>query len=202
MIAIIDYDGGNTKSVSNILYRCKIDYVITSNYAEIKKSTKIILPGVANFSYCIKNLKKNGLDEILKEEVLLNKKLFLGICSGMQLLGTYSEEGNEEGLNFIPAKIKKLPEDICKIIPHVGWNKIEHNNHSFLNGIQNLARFYFCHSYFFEPDNPKHSIIKTNYGFSFCAGVNKNNIFGIQFHPEKSLNLGKILINNFAKLKI
>tara|TARA_B110000037_G_C17097224_1_gene496483 strand:- start:1600 stop:2208 length:609 start_codon:yes stop_codon:yes gene_type:complete len=202
VIAIIDYDGGNTRSVSNILYRCKINHIITNNYVEIKKSTKIILPGVANFSYCINNLKKKGLDEVLKEEVLLNKKLFLGICSGMQLLGTFSEEGDERGLDFIPAKIKKLPESICKIIPHVGWNKIVHNNHSFLNGIQNLSRFYFCHSYFFEPDDPSHSIIKTNYGFNFCAGVNMNNIFGIQFHPEKSLNLGKILINNFANLKI
>ena len=202
MIAIIDYDGGNTKSVSNILYRCKIDHIITNNSDEIKKSTKIILPGVANFSYCMKNLKKSGLDQILKEEVVLNKKLFLGICSGMQVLGTFSEEGNEEGLNFIPAKIKKLPENLCKITPHVGWNKIEHNNHSILEGIKNFSRFYFCHSYFFEPDNPSHSVIKTNYGFTFCAGVNKENIFGIQFHPEKSLNFGKKLINNFAKLSI
>ena len=201
MISIIDYDGGNTKSVSNILHRSKIDHIITNDFNEIKNSEKIILPGVANFSYCMKNLKKKGLDEILKEEVLVKKKFFLGICSGMQILGTNSEEGIEQGLNFIPGDIKKFSIEKSKIIPHVGWNKITHNDHKIVSGIPNNSRFYFCHSYFFEPKNLNHVMIQANYGLNFCAGVNYNNIFGIQFHPEKSLYFGIKLINNFSSLQ-
>ena len=122
MISVIDYGGGNTKSVSNILQRCKINHLVTNDHNKIKKSNRIILPGVANFSYCMKQLRNKGLDEIIKEEVMTRKKKFLGICSGMQLLGSFSEEGNLDGLNLIPGQIKKLKKEKCKIIPHMGWN--------------------------------------------------------------------------------
>ena len=200
MISVIDYGGGNTKSVSNILQRCKINHVVTHDHNEIKKSNRIILPGVANFSFCMKQLRNKGLDEIIKEEVVTRKKKFLGICSGMQLLGSFSEEGNLDGLNLIPGQIKKLKKEKCKIIPHMGWNKIIHKDNVLLKNIDNNSRFYFCHSYYFHLEDENNSMIKTNYGFNFCVGVNKGNIYGIQFHPEKSLSLGKTLINNFANI--
>ena len=105
MIAVIDYDGGNTKSILNVLDRCGIDYVVTHDEKKIISCSKIILPGVSNFSFCIESLKKKNLDKYIKDHTLVKKKPFLGICSGMQILGSYSEEGNVEGLNIIPGKI-------------------------------------------------------------------------------------------------
>lgn len=200
MIALIDYGAGNTSSVANILYRNNTKFIITKEIHEIKKSNKIILPGVANFSYCIKRLKETRLDEIIIEEVVIKKKLFLGICSGMQLLGTFSEEGNSYGLNIIQGKIKSMKKNGFKIVPHVGWNKIYHKNNEILKDIPSQTRFYFCHSYFFEPDEPQDIMTQTNYDKKFCSGINRKNIFGIQFHPEKSLKSGQILMKNFSNL--
>ena len=200
MIALIDYGAGNTSSVANILERNNSSFIITKKSDEIKKSAKIILPGVAKFSYCKKKLKETNLDEIILEEVLVKKKLFLGICSGMQLLGTFSEEGNSYGLNIIKGKIKSMRKNGFNIVPHVGWNKIYHHNSEILKNIPSQTRFYFCHSYYFEPENIKDEMISTNYDIRFCSGVNKDNIFGIQFHPEKSLKSGQILMKNFSNL--
>tara|TARA_B100000902_G_scaffold397790_1_gene462597 strand:+ start:213 stop:812 length:600 start_codon:yes stop_codon:yes gene_type:complete len=197
MISVINYDGGNIKSILNILKRCNIDYCLTSKDKEIIKSEKIILPGVSSFDYCIQKLKETGLDELIKNEIS-NDKPFLGICSGMQILGTYSEEGNCEGLNIIPGKVKKFPTKICKIVPHMGWNKVNFNNNFLTNGIENSTRFYFCHSYYFEPENLENIMMKTNYHFEFCSGIIKKNVFGIQFHPEKSLRHGIKLLENFV----
>lgn len=199
MISVIDYEGGNIKSILNILNRCNIEYSLTSNKNEIIQSEKIILPGVSSFDYCIKRLKETGLDEIIKNEID-NNKPFLGICSGMQILGTYSEEGNCEGLNIIPGIVKKFPSKICKIIPHMGWNRVEIINNLLTDGIENYTRFYFCHSYYFEPENLENIMMRTNYHFNFCSGVIKNNVFGIQFHPEKSLGHGIKLFKNFFSL--
>ena len=200
MIALIDYGAGNTKSVANILYRNNTKFIITKEINVIKKSDKIILPGVANFSYCIKKLKEIRLDEIIIEQVVLKKKLFLGICSGMQLLGTFSEEGDSYGLNVIKGRIKNMRKNGFKIIPHVGWNKIYHKNNELLKNIPSETRFYFCHSYYFAPDNIQDVMTQTNYDKEFCSGINKENIFGIQFHPEKSLKSGQILMKNFSDL--
>jgi len=199
MISVIKYDGGNVKSVLNVLNRCNIKYLLTSNEKEIIQSKKIILPGVSSFDYCMKKLKENGLDVIIKNEIN-NNKPFLGICSGMQILGSYSEEGNCEGLNIIPGKVKKLPSRICKIIPHMGWNKVDIINKLLTNGIENSTRFYFCHSYYFEPENLENIMMKTNYYFKFCSGIFKKNVFGIQFHPEKSLVHGIKILENFNSL--
>ena len=200
MIAVIDYGGGNTKSILNVLNRCQIEYCVTSKKDKIMDCSKIILPGVSNFSFCMNSLKKKNLDKIIKDEVLDKKKPFLGICSGMQILGTSSEEGNTEGLNIIPGKIKKIPISKSKIVPHVGWNKIKFKASKLTNNIKNYTRFYFCHSYFFEPNNPDHCLMKTNYEIDFCSGINFEHIYGIQFHPEKSLLEGMMIIKNFSKI--
>ena len=200
MIAIIDYDGGNTKSILNVLNRCKIKYCVTNKESEIIKSSKIVLPGVSNFSYCMNSLKKYNLDIIIKNQILIDKKPYLGICSGMQVLGTFSEEGNTEGLNIIPGKIKKLPINKSKIVPHVGWNKIFFKDNILCNNILNQTRFYFCHSYYFEVESQNHVLMNANYGINFCCGLRNDNIFGIQFHPEKSLLDGMKILQNFAKI--
>ena len=202
MIAVLDYDGGNTKSILNVLNRCGIDYVVTHNENKITSCSKLILPGVSNFSFCIESLKKKGLDKLIQDHTLVKKKPFLGICSGMQILGSFSEEGNVEGLNIIPGKIKKFNINTAKIVPHVGWNKVTFKESVLTKGIKNNSRFYFCHSYFFEPENPKHCLMKTYYGTEFCTGVYSQNIFGIQFHPEKSLSEGMKIIENFSKYEL
>ena len=199
MITVIDYGGGNIKSILNVLKRCYTDFQVSSKEKEIHSSSKLILPGVANFSYCMKNLKEKKLDKIINDFVNDNKP-FLGICSGMQILGSFSEEGNCDGLNLIEGQIKKFPIDKCKIVPHMGWNKIEINQSNLTKNIKNYQRFYFCHSYYFEPKYVDNIMLTTNYHINFCSGIKKNKIFGIQFHPEKSLDDGIKLFNNFINL--
>ncbi len=199
MISVIDYDGGNIKSILNVLKRCRIDYQLTSDEKIIAQSDKIILPGVSNFSYCMASLINKGLDKIIKNEIAKDKK-FLGICSGMQVLGNYSEEGNCEGLNIIKGKVIKFPKEKCKIVPHMGWNKIKIINNTLMSNIKNDTRFYFCHSYYFVPENKEDIMLETKYHFNFCSGIMQKNIIGIQFHPEKSLYYGMKLLENFTKL--
>ena len=200
MIAVIDYDGGNYKSVINILKRSKIEYVLTNNKNEILNCKKIILPGVSNFSYCIKKLKYLDLDKILSEAVIMNKKKILGICSGMQILGTYSEEGDIAGLNFVNGIVKKIESDKYFKVPHMGWNKVNTSNNDLFKEIENMTRFYFCHSYHFSSEDKNLNINTTNYKSDICAAFNFQNIYGVQFHPEKSYVDGLKLINNFCEI--
>lgn len=200
MIAVIDYDGGNYKSVINILRRSKIKYVLTNNKNEILNCKKIILPGVSNFSYCIKKLKYLDLDKILSEAVIMNKKKILGICSGMQILGTYSEEGDIAGLNFVNGIVKKIESDKYFKVPHMGWNKVNTSNNDLFKEIENMTRFYFCHSYHFSSEDRNLNINTTNYKSDICAAFNFQNIYGVQFHPEKSYVDGLKLINNFCEI--
>ncbi len=198
MIVVIDYDGGNIKSVTNVLKRSEINFQVSDDRKIIEKASKIILPGVSNFSHCMHSLKQKKIVDLIKKEVSENKKPYLGICSGMQILGTYSEEGNSEGLNLIEGTIVKLPKKLCHLIPHVGWNKVSIKENKLTKNLINYSRFYFCHSYHFKLIDESNSIMTTNYGIKICCGIKKNNIYGIQFHPEKSLNFGKILLKNFV----
>ena len=200
MIAIIDYDGGNYKSVINILKRSNIKYILTNKKKEILNSKNIILPGVSNFNYCIKKLKFLDLDQILYEAVIVKKKNILGICSGMQVLATYSEEGNVEGLNFVNGIVKKIISDKFFKVPHMGWNKVSTKNNNLFNDIENNSRFYFCHSYHFVSKDKNLNLNFTNYNFDLCAAFNYQNIYGVQFHPEKSFTEGTKLINNFYNI--
>jgi glutamine amidotransferase len=198
MLVIIDYDSGNIKSVVNAIKKCQIEFEVSSDSKLIMSAKKLILPGVSNFSHCIKELKKKNLDKLICEEVLYKKKPFLGICSGMQILATHSEEGDIEGLNIIPGKVIKLLKKKLIPVPHMGWNKVKfENKDNVVNQIDDLTRFYFCHSYHFVPDDKKNILMTVNYGDIICCGVKKENIYGIQFHPEKSQKYGLSILKNF-----
>ena len=140
MICVIDYDGGNINSLSNILNRLRINYVISKKQSDIENSSKIILPGVSNFSYCMDQIKKYDIDKYLKVQIFDKKKPFLGICSGMQILSNYSEEGDAKGLGFINAQIIKFKSSPKHRVPHVGWNRVYYKNNKIFNDIKNGSR--------------------------------------------------------------
>ncbi len=201
MIAILDYKIGNVKSICNMLTKLGFESIITSDANEIKKADKYILPGVGSFDHGIGNLKRSPFFPILETEVLEIKKPILGICLGMQLLTNSSEEGKEKGLGWVDAKTIKFDlEDKSLAIPHMGWNKTNPIN---TNGVfKNLDanRFYFVHSYHVVCNDTKNILATANYGIEFTCSVYKDNIYGVQFHPEKSHKFGMQLLRNFGEI--
>ena len=160
---------------------------------------KLILPGVGSFDYAMELLESKSFVEPIKKFTSLESNKLLGICVGMQILASESEEGKKEGLNLIPGKVKKFKE--AKVLPHVGWNTVKKNGENrLLDNDQDLFEFYFLHSYYFEPKEKKFQIGLTNYFKPFASIINNNNIYGIQFHPEKSHSNGIKLLSNFNKL--
>ncbi len=203
MITIINYGMGNLGSVQNMLKRIGVKSVITSDINEIEKAEKILLPGVGAFDAAISKIDELNLCPILTFMAKEKKVPFLGICLGMQLLTESSEEGVLKGLNFVPAKtIKfKFPENSDLKIPHMGWNLVTKNTESVLTkNFTDEFRFYFVHSYHVKCDNPINSILTTNYGYEFDSAIQNENIFGAQFHPEKSHKYGMQLLSNFANI--
>ena len=199
MIAIIDYDMGNVGSIKNMLEYLGFNAIITKDFDLLEQSTHLILPGVGSFDQGMINLHSNHLVNFLKE----TKKPLLGICLGMQLLGIDSEEGVERGLDLIPFHNVKFKFENKELkIPHMGWNTIQviNENNLLLRGMTSKDRFYFVHSYYANPIEKKISILSTNYGFDFTSGVNLNNVYGVQFHPEKSHQFGMKLLKNFGEL--
>jgi len=202
MVVIIDYGMGNLFSVQNALRVLKADAVISKDPEDLKNASHIILPGVGAFPDGMKNLKASGFVEILKREVLENKKPFLGICLGMQMLASIGEEHvKTEGLGLIPGAVRsfQVPEKEFRI-PHVGWNDAyptEAGKVLFDGVDQNV--FYFVHSYHFVPDDTSTVAAWCDYGECFVAAVRKDNIFGVQFHPEKSQKNGLMVLENFLK---
>jgi len=204
MITIINYGSGNIRAIGNIYERLKIPYKIAEHPDEVKGAEKIILPGVGAFDETVYMLDKSGFRSVLDHEVLVNKVPVLGICVGMQILAKKSEEGELSGLGWINGEVKKIDKTLLlqsPKLPHLGWNSIERTKNSTLfNGIDDEDGFYFLHSYYFECEDDQDILSKTFYGKSFASAVNANNIFGVQFHPEKSHNNGVQLLQNFAKL--
>jgi glutamine amidotransferase len=198
-IIIIDYGVGNTYSVSNAIHSLGYNRLkISDKEEEIKNADVLILPGVGAFEACVKNLKERNLISILNEQVLVMKKPILGICVGMQLLASHSEEnGLHEGLGWIEGRVKKLKIPSEYSVPHVGWNDVIMDEKSpiFCRNIQN-SNFYFDHSYFFDC-HEKYMAGYCNYGLKVTAAVQKENIFGVQFHPEKSQTSGLKLFRGF-----
>ncbi len=199
-IVITDYGVGNTNSVSNaIKYLGYKKLQISDDPAIIEQADVLILPGVGAFEEAIKNLEARNLVSILNEEVINKGKPILGICVGMQLLATESsEKGIHKGLNWIEGKVDKLELSAEYAVPHVGWNNVSFDPSNPLFGLNDEeANFYFDHSYYFRCDHPENSVAQTKYDIDVTVAVQKDNVFGVQFHPEKSQTSGLKLFRSF-----
>jgi len=199
MIAIIDYGTGNLKNVINALDYLGIPSEITSNTKQLAQAEKMILPGVGAFVPAMEQLTKSGLAEIIKERISKGVPL-LGICLGMQLLFCESEEdGLTQGLNIIKGRVIRFAGSLK--IPQIGWNSLEFVKQTLIcQGIQNNSYVYFAHSYYCIPDDEDSITAWSDYGGRFAAIVEKNSIIGLQFHPEKSQQVGLVMLKNFYEL--
>tara|TARA_B100001057_G_C22825634_1_gene941301 strand:- start:352 stop:966 length:615 start_codon:yes stop_codon:yes gene_type:complete len=202
MISIINYGLGNVTAFKNIYKRLNIDCKIVSDKNDLKKASKIVLPGVGAFDWAMGKLNESGMRETLDKLVLEKEVPVIGICVGMQMMAKSSEEGVKNGLGWIDANVKKFTADENIVLPHMGWNDIELiNKCQLFQDFELNPRFYFLHSYYFKEDNVSEVVTKTTYGSSFTSCVKKDNIYGIQFHPEKSHHWGEKLLKNFSNIK-
>jgi glutamine amidotransferase len=207
VISIIDCGMGNLGSVKNMLKHIGVESEIISTPEEVLQAKKIILPGVGNWDNGVKKLNQSGLLDILNVRVLNDKIPVLGICLGMQLLLESSEEGTLPGLNWIPGKVKKFDfsgdefKSMKLRVPHMGWNVVVPNKESPLTKeFGEETRFYFVHSYHVVVSNQEDVLMTCNYGYPFTCAIQKNNIWGAQFHPEKSHKFGMALMKKFAEI--
>ena len=206
-ITIVDYGSGNVLSAQKSFIKIakdnniEVDVLISKKLNDVKNSTHIVLPGQGAFSTCMNGLKKtDGLIDELSEFALIKKKPFLGICVGMQMLAKKSEEnGDHEGLGWIDGQIKLLPGDNLKL-PHMGWNLVIPTNSKYNNLISTKNDYYFVHSYYFECADKDNILAETKYGTNFASIVGKENIYGVQFHPEKSSSQGLNLLKKFIRV--
>ena len=202
-LVIVDYGMGNLNSVKRTMDRMKVDSVISSDPKDIISSQKIILPGVGHFGKAMSNLKELNLLDTLHEAVLVKQKLILGICLGMQLMTRKSEEGNAEGLGWFDAEIVKfnVSDKMKYKIPQMGWNQIYiKKNSSLMKNISELSEFYFVHSYHLKINNQPDTLNETRFDYIYPSAIEKDNIFGVQYHPEKSHDAGAQLLKNFIEL--
>lgn len=202
-IHIVNYGMGNIFSIQKKVLQEEASVSISSDPIDILKADKIILCGVGHFAKAMKNLTKLNLIDPLNDFATIHKKPVLGICLGMQLMANFSEEGNVDGLGWMDSSVKKFKttEPQKFKIPHMGWNTITPRKSSLLTkGISSEEEFYFVHSFYMQPHNKDTILNETHYIENFCSGVEMDNIFGVQFHPEKSHSPGKKLFKNFIAL--
>jgi glutamine amidotransferase len=203
LIHVVDYGAGNIGSVLNMIRRVGGEALPTGDARILSAATKILLPGVGSFDNAVQKLKSQDLIEVLRERAVAGIP-FLGICLGMQLLASSSEEGDLPGLNLIPGKVRKFSLDTSQTglkVPHMGWNFIRKVKHSRLIAeLDEGSRFYFVHSYHYECADAADQLLETDHGYTFTSGVERGNVMGVQFHPEKSHRYGMQLIKNFVKL--
>jgi len=201
MIAVIDYGAGNLRSVVNAITKLGYQPKITSNSSDLPDARAVILPGVGAASATMENLEALGMVDPIRQ-LITKGHYFLGICIGLQILFTGTEEGGgHECLNIIPGQVKKLPPGLKT--PHMGWNQVKQKvSHPVFNGIPDEANFYFVHSYYVEPDDKTVVAGETEYGIHICSVVARGNLIATQFHPEKSGEFGLKLYDNFLKLAL
>ena len=201
MITIVDYGMGNLGSIKNMFKRIGVSTVLAADLEAIEKSDKLVLPGVGNFDQAMKRINSSDLREILDRKALVERIPILGICLGMQLLTQSSEEGTLLGLGWIKAATRRFPKTSKLKVPHMGWNIVSPVRESPISkNLPDEIRFYFVHSFYVQVENEEDSILKAHYGINFDAAIQHGNIFGAQFHPEKSHKFGRQFLTNFANL--
>jgi glutamine amidotransferase len=206
-IGIVDYGMGNLRSVSKALETLGFETRVSGDPGELSPCRGIVLPGVGAFRDCMKNLSRQGLLPFLRD-VLGDGRPFLGICLGLQVLFSESEEfGRHEGIGFLPGKVVRFPAGMSAPgaaalkVPHMGWNRVEFSmDHPVFRGVPSGSYFYFVHSYYVRPEDPAVVACRTSYGVEFAAGVGSGNLLAVQFHPEKSQVAGLALLSNFGRL--
>ncbi|MBI5922117.1 MAG: imidazole glycerol phosphate synthase subunit HisH [Betaproteobacteria bacterium] len=207
-VAVVDYGMGNLRSVAKAIEHVapKDRVLITSNAAEIAGADRVVVPGQGAMPDCMRELEMRGLRDVVVRAA--QKQPFLGICVGLQMLFGHAEEGGVMGLDILPGRVPRFPRNITAKpggdrlkVPHMGWNQVnqtqDSNPHALWHGIRDTARFYFVHSYFVEPAQPSLIAGTTDYGIPFTSAVARDNIFAVQFHPEKSARDGLALLANF-----
>ncbi len=203
MISIVDYGVGNIQAIANIYKRLNIPVRMASTAAELADAEKVILPGVGSFDWAMARLNDSKMRPALDDLVVSNGRPVLGICVGMQMMAKRSDEGSLEGLGWIDAEVKKFDraaQSQRAHLPHMGWNDVEPRcQESLFKDIGATGRFYFLHSYYFAPQDQNAILAVTDYGGPFASSVRVGNIYGVQFHPEKSHQWGIQLLKNFAE---
>lgn len=204
MIAIINYGSGNIAAIANIYKQLKISYVVTGDLDELAKADRYILPGVGAFDATMRYLNDSGMVATLNEQVLVNKKKVMGICVGMQILAESSEEGALAGLSWIPGRVRKIDASLLPTgpkLPHMGWNSVKPRSDAPLfAGVDVERGFYFLHSYYFDATHAADVSATVQYGKEIPCAVARANVFGMQFHPEKSHANGVAVFRHFAEL--
>jgi len=203
MIVLVDYGLGNIQAFANIYRRLGLPAKSASRPEELRDATKIVLPGVGAFDWAMRKLNESGLREVLDEIVLQGRVDVLGVCVGMQMMARSSDEGELPGLGWIDAEIRKFPEssrDHRMSLPHMGWNDVAPASTDTLFRSMDTPRFYFLHSYYIVPARAQDILATTTYGISFASAVRAGNVYGTQFHPEKSHDWGVQLLRNFAEI--
>ena len=201
MIVIIDYEMGNTGALIKMFNRLGHNSKVSNDKSEIEKASHLVLPGVGSFSRAVQKIDETkNLRSVLNDVVLSKNTPILGICLGMQLLVSSSEEGEGEGFGWISGRVRKFDSSEGLRIPHMGWNMVNPViQHPLTAGLEDKARFYFVHSFFVELLSEKHSVMTTNYGHDFVSVIARDNVMGVQFHPEKSHKYGLKLLSNFVE---
>jgi len=203
MVTLVDYGLGNIRAFENIYKRLNIPVRIAKTEAELSGATRLILPGVGAFDWAMQRLNESGMRACLDHLVTIEKRPVVGICVGMQMVANSSDEGQLDGLKWIDAKVRRFDKStLCQqtCLPHMGWNDVTPQRSNCLFHSMEEPRFYFLHSYYFEPANEDSVLATTNYGGEFTSAVRLGNVFGVQFHPEKSHHWGIQLLRNFAEM--
>lgn len=202
MIAIIDYGSGNVSAIANIFRRKNVPHIVTGNLADVETADRFILPGVGAFDPTMATLRDSGLLDCLNDQVVTKGKKVLGICVGMQLLAETSEEGTLPGLGWVRGRVRRIDASALNappLLPHMGWNSVELSNAASLFANTDPTHgFYFLHSYYFDAASPADVAASVRYGMRLPCAVESGNVFGVQFHPEKSHDNGEQLFMNFA----